>query len=133
LQVIVLISIFVKNSFMKKDEIDRRLDLSTKFMKMGHSLMNEGRENKDMAIAQLGTIMIFMSGLLIGDDDDIFKFSDLVSMFSSKKILDAMHEQDNPIKDLFNQRLDDATYDEFVKRIDKLRKKKDNDKNDDEK
>lgn len=118
---------------MKKDEIDRRLDLSTKFMKMGHSLMNEGRENKDMAIAQLGTIMIFMSGLLIGDDDDIFKFSDLVSMFSSKKILDAMHEQDNPIKDLFNQRLDDATYDEFVKRINKLRKKNDDDKNDDEK
>jgi len=117
---------------MKGKEIDRRLDLSAKFMKMGQSLMNEGRENKDIALAQVGTILIFMSGLLIGGDDDIFKFSDLVSMFSSKKILDAMHEEQNPIKDLFNQRLDDETYEEFVKKINKMRKK-DNDKNDDEK
>jgi len=130
LQVSVLISIFVKNSFMKENEIDRRLDLSSKFMRMGQSLITEGRDNKDIAIAQIGTILIFMSGLLIGDDDDIFKFSDLCSMFSSQKILDSLNEK-NPLAELFNNRVDDDTYDEFVKRINSLRKKKD-DKNDDD-
>jgi hypothetical protein len=130
LQVSVLISIFVKNSFMKENEIDRRLDLSSKFMRMGQSLITEGRDNKDIAIAQIGTILIFMSGLLIGDDDDIFKFSDLCSMFSSQKILDSLNEK-NPLAELFNNRIDDDTYDEFVKRINSLRNKKD-DKNDDD-
>jgi hypothetical protein len=116
---------------MRKDEIDRRLDLSSKFMKMGNSLIIEGRDNKDIAIAQIGTIMIFMSGLMVGNDDDIFKFSDLCSMFSSKKILDAMQEK-NPLSDLFNNRLDDETYDKFIKRIDKLRDKNKG-KDDDEK
>jgi len=116
---------------MKRNEIDRRLDLSGKFMKMGQSLMKEGRDESDIAIAQIGTILIFMSGLLIGGDEDIFKFSDLCSMFSSKKILDSMQEE-NPIMDLFNKRLDDETYDEFIKKINKLRDKN-NGKNDDEK
>lgn len=115
---------------MKEKEIDRRLDLSSKFMRMGQSLITEGRDNKDIAIAQIGTILIFMSGLLIGDDDDIFKFSDLCSMFSSQKILDSLNEK-NPLAELFNNRIDDDTYDEFVKRINSLRKKKD-DKNDDD-
>lgn len=116
---------------MKRNEIDRRLDLSGKFMEMGQSLISEGKENSDLGISQIGTILIFMSGLLIGGDDDIFKFSDLCSMFSSKKILDSMQE-DNPITDLFNKRLDDETYDEFIKKIKKLRDKN-NGKNDDEK
>ena len=116
---------------MKENEIDRRLDLSSKFMKMGQSLINEGRDNNDLAIAQIGTILIFMSGLLIGGDDDIFKFSDLCSMFSSKKILDSLHEQPNPLQDLFNKRIDDDTYDEFIKKINKLRdKNKDDNEND---
>jgi hypothetical protein len=116
---------------MKRNEIDRRLDLSGKFMKMGQSLMTEGRDESDIALAQIGTILIFMSGLLIGGDDDIFKFSDLCSMFSSKKILDSMQEE-NPLLDMFSKRMDDETYDEFIKKINKLRDKN-NGKNDDEK
>ena len=115
---------------MNRKEIDRRLDLSTKFMKMGQSLITEGKEEGDITLAQFGTIMVFMSGLLIGGDDDIFKFSDLCSMFPSKKILDAMQDE-NPIVDLFNNKLDDKTYDEFIKKINKLRDKN-NGKNDDE-
>lgn len=115
---------------MKRNEIDRRLDLSSKFMKMGQSLMTEGRDESDIALAQIGTILIFMSGLLIGGDDDIFKFSDLCSMFSSKKILDSMQEE-NPLLDMFTKRLDDETYDEFIKKINKLRDKN-NGKNDDD-
>ena len=115
---------------MKRNEIDRRLDLSSKFMKMGQSLMTEGRDESDIALAQIGTILIFMSGLLIGGDDDIFKFSDLCSMFSSKKILDSMQEE-NPLLDMFSKRMDDETYDEFIKKINKLRDKN-NGKNDDD-
>jgi len=116
---------------MKRNEIDRRLDLSSKFMKMGQSLMTEGRDDSDIGLSQIGTILIFMSGLLIGGDDDIFKFSDLCSMFSSKKILDSMQEE-NPLLDMFSKRLGDETYDEFIKKINKLRDKN-NGKNDDEK
>jgi len=74
----------------KKEKEDREIDLATKFMQMGQSLATEGIENKDLTIQQIGTIMIFMGGLLLGpnSDDDIFKFGELCSMFSAKKILE---------------------------------------------
>ena len=103
------------------DKIDRRLDLSTKFLKMGQSLITEGREQNDLGIAQIGAIMVFMGGLLIGGDDDIFKFSDLCSMFSSKRILDEMNLSDEIGK------MDESRYDDIIKKINKLKRNDDED------
>lgn len=111
------------------EKMDRRLDLSAKFMKMGQTLINEGKKEDDLGVAQIGTVLIFISGLLMGDTDDIFKFSELCSMFSSKKILDSLSGDDSPIKDLFNKKIDSNTYDDFIKKINDLR---DKEKEDDE-
>lgn len=111
------------------EKMDRRLDLSVKFMKMGQTLIDEGKKDDDLGVAQIGTVLIFISGLLIGDTDDIFKFSELCSMFSSKKILDSLTNDDNPVKGLFDKKLDSNTYDDFIKKINDLRNKE---KEDDE-
>ena len=58
------------------ENINRHLDLSAKFMQMGQSLILEGEQKNDISISQIGTILIFMSGLLLGENDDINKFSD---------------------------------------------------------
>ena len=99
---------------------DRRFDLSTKFMKMGQSLMIEGREDDDIPVAQIGTILIFMSGLLISEDEDIMKFSDLCAMFSAKKILDSMHNSDD-------MPLNPRKYDAYIDKINKLRRNESDD------
>lgn len=111
---------------MESKGMERRMELSTKFMQMGQSLMNEGRDNDDLGIAQVGTFMIFIAGLLISDDKDIFKFGELCSMFSSKKILDAMNNE-NPLSGLLNGDIDESTYDDFINRINKLKGNNDDD------
>ena len=42
--------------------VERRLELTTKFMKMGQALMHEGSETNDVTISQLGTMLIFLGG-----------------------------------------------------------------------
>jgi hypothetical protein len=101
---------------------DRRLDLSAKFMQMGQSLILEGRENNDISISQIGTILVFISGILLGDDEDIFKFSDLCSMFSARKILDGIEEEGSPLKGLMKQVTDAQNYEDFIKKINEIRK-----------
>lgn len=92
------------------ENTERRLDLSTKFIKMGQSLMEEGNENDDIGVSQIGATMIFMGGLLIGDDEDIFKFSDLCSMFSAKKILESMKTTN-----------ENLSYDELITKLNNLK------------
>lgn len=65
----------------------RRLELSSKILEMGNSLIKEGQLYEDYTITQSGTMMILLSGLLLSDEDT-FLFSEICSMFSAKKILD---------------------------------------------
>jgi hypothetical protein len=58
-----------------------------------------------------------MGGLLIGGDEDIFKFSELCSMFSSKRILDEMNLSDEIGS------VDESKYDEIIKNLNRLRGK----------
>ena len=110
------------------ENADRRLDLSAKFMQMGQTLIIEGKENSDFGISQTGTILVFISGLLLGDDDDIFKFSDLCSMFSARKILDAIEDDNSPLKDLMKD-TETKNYDDFINKIEEIRKRKRKDDN----
>lgn len=102
--------------------IDRRLDLSSKFMQMGHALMTEGHESSDLTIRQLGSLLVFMAGITF-DDEDVNKFSELTSYFSAKKVLDSMEDSKNPIIDFIKQKSDNETYEDMVKRIEELRKR----------
>jgi hypothetical protein len=67
---------------------ERRLELSTKLLQMGNSLIKEGQSADDYTITQSGTLMLLVSGLILSDED-MFLFSEICSMFSAKKILDA--------------------------------------------
>lgn len=80
----------------------RRSELSDKLRQMGKALIDEGTNDKDFAVAQSGNIMLLISATIM-DDEDMFIFSELCSMFSAKKILDEQ-ESVNPVeKEIFKK------------------------------
>lgn len=87
---------------------------------MGQALMNEGIDDKDFTIAQAGSFMILMGGIMF-DENDILLFSQLCGMFSAKKILDNMDRTNDGLLELFKQKKDSESYEEFIKRINKTR------------
>lgn len=73
---------------------ERHLELSSMFVEMGRALMKEGHENKDFITSQAGASLITMGGLLI-DDSNMFLFSQMCGLFSSKMIVDTQRKKDN--------------------------------------
>ncbi len=100
---------------------DRRLELSSKFMEMGQALINEGNESKDYTVLQMGTFMILMSTTVFSDEDT-YMFGELCSMFSAKKMLDEMTQTDNPISEYIKSKSTSTSYDDFIKKINDMRK-----------
>ena len=100
--------------------VERRLELTTKFMKMGQALMHEGSESDDITISQLGTMLIFLGGLAF-DENDVNKFSELVSMFSAKKLFDNLDENDSSFLRDMKSRADSGTYDDIIRAIEDMR------------
>jgi hypothetical protein len=100
--------------------INRRLDLSAKFIQMGQSLMEEGNKNKDSGMGLIGTTLIFMGGIML-EDEDIFKFSELVSMFSAKKMFDVMGRNGSPIFEMIKDKADEESYDDLIEKLKKLK------------
>lgn len=102
---------------------DRHLELSSKFMQMGDALLIEGREKNDYVISQSGIFFILLSGLIL-DEEDVFLFSEMCSMFSAKKVLENMRSENllggSP----------DESYGDIIKRLAKLRGGEDKDKDD---
>jgi hypothetical protein len=111
---------------------DRRLDLSSKFMQMGQALMEEGKETRDISISQIGTILIFLAGISF-DDDDINKFSELVSMYSAKKVLENMEAEHNAFYMDVKEEADKETYEGLIEKIERLRKTNKKNNKDDKK
>jgi len=72
----------------------RRLDISTKFVKMGKSLIFEGKDKDDYCIISAGNMLILLSGLIL-KSEDMADFNNLCSMFTAKRILDDM--MDSPM------------------------------------
>ena len=99
---------------------NRHLELSSKFIEMGQALMNEGKDDKDLIIAQTGSFMILMGGIMF-DENDILLFSQLLGMFSAKKILDNMERTNDGLLELLKQKKDSESYEDFIKRINKTR------------
>jgi hypothetical protein len=112
-------------------DTNRQLDLSAKFIQMGQALMEEGREANNSTITLVGTNLIFLGGIVLSDND-IKKFSELISMFSAKKLLDAMGEFDNMEFKRMKERGDRETYDQIVARLKRLKDERENNNEDNE-
>ena len=68
---------------------ERRLELASKLMKMGRSLVEEDNETGFENATHAGSTLILLSGLIL-NDDDMLLFQHTCSMFTSKQILDQM-------------------------------------------
>lgn len=82
----------------------RRLEISNKFIEMGQALLREGGELEDYPIAQSGTIMIILANVILSEEDTLI-FSELCAMFSAKKVIMDMQNDDNkPLANLLKKK-----------------------------
>ena len=102
---------------MKNSE--RRLELTSKFVQMGKALVDEGRSLEDPIIAQLGSMIIFLGGICF-DDEDVMKFGDLVSMYSAKKLIESMEDNEDPVLMAIRRKAEADTYENILDGIDGL-------------
>jgi hypothetical protein len=99
--------------------LERRYELTSKFLKMGKALVDEGQTKSDPIISQIGTLLTFIGGLCV-DDEDVIKFGELVAMYSAKKILDDLNKSDSGfLSEVFKQKRD-VSYDDIIKNVDDL-------------
>jgi|LakMenEpi03Aug12_release.lakeMendotaPanAssembly.Ray.scaffolds.fasta_scaffold785751_2 hypothetical protein len=89
---------------------NRILHLSTSLLEMGVALVNEGEQNNDYSIKQLGNILIFLSAIAI-NEKDVYDFSELCSLFSSKKLIEQLINN----SDIFHT--NNLSYQDFLKEI----------------
>lgn len=104
----------------KNNETDRILELSGMLLEMGQSLMKEGIEKNSYSIKQSGSFLIFMGSIILSEKD-LYEFNELILMFSAKKILESMEKNNNPLLEQLKKKSKDETYNDFIKRINKLR------------
>ena len=102
------------------NKMERRLDISAKLIEMGQSLLNEGKDEKDFAIAQTGSFMVLIGSLLF-EEKDIYAFGELCAMYSAKKILENLEKTIPNLSSLIKEKGDNESYDDIIKRINKLR------------
>jgi hypothetical protein len=86
---------------------------------MGKALVEEGRESNDLIIAQLGSMIIFLGGICF-DDEDVTKFGELVSMYSAKKLVESMEENNDPELMAIRRKAEADTYENILDGIDGL-------------
>ena len=107
----------------------RKLDLSAKFLEMGVSLQDESDVNGDSDISILGTILIFLSSLALSEEE-LYDFSELVSMYSAKRTLDNLTKENHPIIDMLKTISNRRTYEEIIDDLEK--QKEDEEENEEE-
>ncbi len=98
---------------------ERRLELTSKFVQMGKALVDEGRSLEDPIIAQLGSMIIFLGGICF-EDEDVLKFGDLVSMYSAKKLMESMEENEDPVLMAIRKKAEADTYENILEGVDEL-------------
>ena len=98
---------------------ERRLQLTSKFVQMGKALVEEGKEKNDKIISQLGTMIIFLGGICF-DDEDVIKFGELVSMYSAKKLMESLEEDNDPELMAIRKKAENDTYENILSNLDGL-------------
>ncbi len=100
---------------ISNENYKRRLELTTKFIRMGESLIKEGKQRKDDCIIQTGGFLTFLGGILL-EEKDVYDFADLCQMFSAKKILDGLENTSSMLSDSVRDN-GGVDYDKYVNRI----------------
>ena len=98
---------------------ERRLQLTSKFVQMGKALVDEGKEKNDKIISQIGTMIIFLGGICF-DDEDVIKFGELVSMYSAKKLMESLEEDNDPKLMAIRKKAENDTYENILSNLDGL-------------
>ncbi len=98
---------------------ERRLQLTSKFVQMGKALVEEGKEKNDKIISQLGTMIIFLGGICF-DDAAVIKFGELVSMYSAKKLMESLEEDNDPKLMAIRKKAENDTYENILSNLDGL-------------
>jgi len=86
---------------------------------MGKALVEEGKEKNDKIISQLGTMIIFLGGICF-DDEDVIKFGELVSMYSAKKLMESLEEDNDPKLMAIRKKAENDTYENILSNLDGL-------------
>lgn len=95
----------------EQESLERRLNLSLKFIEMGKSLIDEGTQKDDYTIYQIGGFLLLIGSVVL-HEEHIYEFTDFCSMFSAKKIIEGLDKTGDMTSKL--------SYDEFVKRLNGL-------------
>jgi hypothetical protein len=112
-----------------KSNVERRYDISEKFLAMGESLLKEGNAKNDFCIKQSGTFMMFLAGIVL-DEQDTHDFGQLCGMFSAKKILSSMESIDSDMMSHLKEPLSPpnqeitSSIEEFLKKLSGEKNKK---------
>ncbi len=83
--------------------------------------MKEGNEKKDFSIAQTGSSMIAMGGLLL-DEANLLLFGQMCGLFASKMILDGMDKNNHDYMAFLKAKSEQESYEDLIKKINKMRK-----------
>ena len=80
-------------------DLVRYKELSEKLYNLGVALGNEGEKKEDFIIGTTGNLLVFIAGLLY-DEDDLFFVSEMLTMFSAKKILQSELSEEITLDDI---------------------------------
>lgn len=102
--------------------IDRELELTIMILKMGHSLKEEGEKKENYLISEVGSILVMLSRIMV-NEEDMYGFSDLCSLFSAKIIMDDVSSGENgdDIPDNYLDIISNHDKDEIIKHLEQLR------------
>lgn len=80
-------------------DLVRYKELSEKLYNLGITLGDEGEKKEDFIIGTTGNLLVFIAGLLY-DEDDLFFVSEMLTMFSAKKILQSELSEEITLDDI---------------------------------
>lgn len=80
-------------------DLIRYKELSEKLYNLGITLGDEGEKKEDFIIGTTGNLLVFIAGLLY-DEDDLFFVSEMLTMFSAKKILQSELSEEITLDDI---------------------------------
>jgi hypothetical protein len=80
-------------------DLVRYKELSEKLYNLGITLGDEGEKKEDFIIGTTGNLLVFIAGLLY-DEDDLYFISEMLTMFSAKKILQSELNEEITLDDI---------------------------------
>jgi hypothetical protein len=94
---------------------ERHRTISNKLFKMSQALMIEGEESKDYIIQSTGNFIMLLSSLM-GKAKDMKTVSELLAMFSAKKVLDEQmmsQTNSNELEEILKKMKDSLKKDDY--------------------